>query len=251
MCLHSRMGNNNWLKQSLLWENKRPAGVGSEGQAWWHSKYLNSHWLLGRQRALSSSRSSSGGDRFTQPLGLGMLLHSHLPLLGLQSHLFPLQCHRISLTAVLLVLTARNQREMQFCARDCLVLLWPIALWSWSWADERVGGLCPALCVWAVMLWPSSCRTSLLKWEAIMKLKFICLTCLFVFSRLIFSLSLDFFNPELFSLSKWLNEGVIEIFPYSRNLFMAVGVRKCICLAFQNLGLLSKHTHVFKIEPEV
>lgn len=47
MCLQSRMGNNNWLKQSLLWENKRSGRVASEGQAWWHSQHLNSLWLLG------------------------------------------------------------------------------------------------------------------------------------------------------------------------------------------------------------
>lgn len=70
MCLHSTMGNNNWLKQSLLWENKRPGSVACEGQAWWHSKHLNSHWLLGR-RPLSTSRSSPGRDRFTQPPGRG------------------------------------------------------------------------------------------------------------------------------------------------------------------------------------
>lgn len=139
MCLHSRMGNNNWLKQSLLWENKRPAGVVSEGQAWWHSKYLNSHWLLGRQRALSTSWSLPGRDRFTQPLGLGvrMLFHSHLPLLGLQSHLFPLQCHSITLTPVPLSLTAWNQRETQSCARGCVFLFfWTIALWSWLMLHE-------------------------------------------------------------------------------------------------------------------
>lgn len=111
MCLHSRMGNNNWLKQSLLWENKRPGSVASEGQAWWHSKHLNSHWLLGRWRSLSTSRSSPGGDRFTQSLGLGvrMLFLPHLPLLGLQSHLFPLYCHTLWLLCS--VLAAWNQRE--------------------------------------------------------------------------------------------------------------------------------------------
>lgn len=90
MCLHSRMGNNNWLKQSLLWENKRPGSVASEGQAWWHSKHLNSHWLPGR-RPMSTSRSSPGRDRFTQLPGQGvrMLFRSHLLPLGLQSHLFP------------------------------------------------------------------------------------------------------------------------------------------------------------------
>lgn len=58
----------------------------------------------------------------------------------------------------------------------------------------------PAMHVRAMTPWPGPCRTPLLKWEAIVKLRFIHLTCLFAFSRLIFSLSLDFFNPELFSL---------------------------------------------------
>lgn len=144
MCLQSRMGNNNWLKQSLLWENKRPGDVASEGQAWWHSKHLNSHWLLGRWQALSTSRSSPGGDRFTQPLGLGvrMLFRSHLPPLGLQSHLFPLQCNGISLTPALHALTAWNQRENAvLCQGLCIPPLnnCTVALINVTWAEVHVG----------------------------------------------------------------------------------------------------------------
>lgn len=167
MCLHSRMGNNNWLKQSLLWENKRPGSVAAEGQAWWHSKHLNSHWLLGRWRVLSTSWSLPGRDRFMQLLGLGvrMLFHSHLLPLGLQSHLFPLQCCGISLTPVLHVLTAWNQKrqcssvpgtvyssssEHLHCGPDeCLM----------RWCACRGTMPTPAMGMRAMALWPSSCRT--------------------------------------------------------------------------------------------
>ena len=155
MYLHSRMGNNNWLKQSLLWENKRPGGVASEGQAWWHSKHLNSHWLLGRQWMQSTSQSLPGKDRFTQLLWLGMrmLFCSHLPPLGLQSHLLPLQCHAISPTPALRALTAWNQREN---AVLCHGLHIPpalnncsVTLISVTWADVHVGELWPLLpCMW-------------------------------------------------------------------------------------------------------
>ena len=150
MCLHSGMGNNNWLKQSLLWENKRPGSVASEGQTRWHSKHLNSHWLPGRRRAPSTSRSSPGSDRFTQPLGLGarMIFRSHLPSLSLQSHLFTLQRHGVSLTPVLCALTASNWRENAVLCQwlhipplnHCTVPLIHV-----TWANVHAGKPCPPL----------------------------------------------------------------------------------------------------------
>lgn len=164
------------------------------------------------------------------------------PSTGLQSHLFPLRWHSISLTLALCALTAWNQTENAvLCQGLHIPPPWnngAVALINVTWAEVCAGELCPPLpCVRTVALWSCSCRPPLLRWEATIYPSFIHLPCLFAFSGLIFSSFPDFLNHELFSLRKWLNEGTVEIFPYSRNLFTAVEISNfffCVCV-FQKL----------------
>lgn len=132
MCLHSRMGNNNWLKQSLLWENKRTGHVASEGQAWWHSEHLNSHWLLGsggcraRPGAVLTGTDLRGCWGWDEDAS-----RAHLPPLALHSRLFPLRCRGTSGCRAPCANGTTAERKTRFCARPSVLLLGATAPWPW------------------------------------------------------------------------------------------------------------------------
>lgn len=132
-----------------------------------------------------------------------MLFRSHLLPLGLQSHLFPL--HVLSGSSARYVSCMKPERKGASVLPGTVhpssfkQLCWPQFTSRKLVHCLHAGELCPLHTrVKAVAPWPRSCWT-LLKQEAINPALF---TCLFAFSRLIFSLSLDFFNPGMFSLRK-------------------------------------------------
>lgn len=127
-----RMGNNNWLKQSLLWENKRAGHVASEGQAWWHSEHLNSHWLPGSGGCRAPPGALLTGTDLRGRWGWGEdASPSQLPLPALRSRLFPLRCHGSSDSRTPWG-NCRKVREKCTPVLDCVfLLLGTIAPWPW------------------------------------------------------------------------------------------------------------------------
>lgn len=116
MCLHSRMGNNNWLKQSLLWENKRAGRVAAEGQVWWHRKHLNSPWLPGSGGCRAPPGSLLTGTDLRGRWGWDEdAPRSRPPLLPLPSRLFPLRCRGISDSCAPCGNCSKAERKMRFC----------------------------------------------------------------------------------------------------------------------------------------
>lgn len=204
MCLHCRMGNNNWLKQSLLWENKRAGHVASEGQAWWHSKHLNSHWLPGSGGCRAPPGALLTGTDLRGRWGWDEdASHSHLPLPALRARLFPLRCHGSSDSCAPCGNCKKAERKMRFWTRLRVPPPWhhcTVALTNVTAAAVHTGDPCWPLSYLWQLKHRGQALVGILFWSEKWQWSSDLFTCWFAFSRLIFSLSLDFFNPEIFFL---------------------------------------------------
>lgn len=206
MCLHSRMGNNNWLKQSLLWENKRSGRVASEGQAWWHSEHLNSHWLLGSGGCRAPPGAVVTGTDLRGCRGRDEAdSRSHLPPRALQGRLFLLRCRGISDCCAPCANGTKAERKTPFCARPSVPPPWShctTALTNVTGAAVHAGDPCPPLSYLGELQHCGQALVGILCWTGKWHWSSDLFTCLLAFSRFIFSLPLDFFIPEIFFFLK-------------------------------------------------
>lgn len=214
MCLHSRMGNNNWLKQSLLWETNvlvvsrlkvKPDDIVSTWTLT-DSRGSGGRWappgacLRGQ---IYTATGAGGEGAFLLPppsVGSAKSFISITVPWHLSDSCAPcVNCMKPERKCVSVPGTAYSSSSGRLrCGPGYCHMSWGACRGS---VPRHVGAGAP---------WRGPRRAPLFKWEAIIKPSFIPLTCLFAFSRLIFSLSLDFFNPELFSLGKWLNEELLR-----------------------------------------